>query len=66
MQKCAALANAYIFYLWTQDNPFNDWEGTKLDMSILSLEEKATRAFGVPAKGSLCKFPLLQSRKLMW
>ena len=56
LQRSVNQPNCLIHYLWTEDNPFNDWEGTKTDLVGFTLEEKMTRACGVPKKASLGKF----------
>lgn len=57
VKKSRTVQGAYIFYLWTQDNPFNDWDATVRDLSGLSSEEQMTRAFGIPKVGSQGAFP---------
>ena len=58
LQRSRTFPNCLIHYLWTEDNPFNDWEGTKTDLLGFSIEERMTRACGIPKKATLGKFPL--------
>ena len=62
LQRSTTQPNCLIHYLWTEDNPFNDWEGTKADLQAFSFEEKMTRACGVPKRASLGKFPLFDPK----
>lgn len=57
VQKSKTLERCYIFYLPTEENPFVDFKTVKVGLSGLSLEEKKVRAYGVPTKRAMCRFP---------
>jgi hypothetical protein len=51
-------AKALIVYFHTQDNPFGGYESMKATLEGASRDKILTRAYGVPTKAMMTRFPL--------
>lgn len=52
-------AKAMIFYFHTKDNPFGGYESMKATLEGASRDKILTRAYGVPTKAMMTRFPLM-------
>lgn len=58
VRQTSRRARCVIHFFWTQDNPFINHEDFLADLSVRSEAEKLARAYGIPTRSKVGKFPL--------
>ena len=73
LQESLSRNRTLISYFWTQDNPWIDQAKMLEDLSVRPMEEKLSRAHGIPTRAAGSKFPLfdeivhvIDDSKLPW